>query len=274
MDEGPARASSSWLALREPADAGARSGELVEELRAHVPQHDLVVVHDLGCGTGSMARWLAARLAGPQHWVLVDRDEELLALAADSVPPLAADGAPVTAQTRQQDITRLEPQDVQGADLITASALLDMMTADELRRFVATCAGAGCPALVALSVTGRVDLLPADPLDRRVGEAFNAHQRRDVAGVRLLGPDAARLAASSFRGLGLDVLVRATPWRLGAEHRALQAQWFTGWLGAACEQDPSLVAETATYGRRRLAQAASGRLHVTVHHEDLLVRPP
>ena len=40
------------------------------------------MIHDLGSGTGSMSRWLAPRLPGPQHWVLHDRDADLLARAA------------------------------------------------------------------------------------------------------------------------------------------------------------------------------------------------
>src|SRR5512144_2520459 len=71
------RAGSGWLVLREPADAAARSEELVEILRPSLPT-DGMVIHDLGCGTGSMARWLAPRLSGPQRWVLQDRDAELL----------------------------------------------------------------------------------------------------------------------------------------------------------------------------------------------------
>ena len=40
--------------------------------------------------------------------------------------------------------------------------------------------------LLALTVVGRVALTPAEPLDARIGAAFNDHQRRDG----LLGPDA------------------------------------------------------------------------------------
>ena len=54
------------------------------------------MVHDLGCGTGAMGRWLAPLLPGPQHWVLHDRDADLLALAAADAPGPAADGAAVT----------------------------------------------------------------------------------------------------------------------------------------------------------------------------------
>ena len=275
----PVRASADWLSLRERADAAARSPLLLDAVRAHVTgrraasEHEVARIHDLGCGTGSMARWLAGRLPGPQHWVMVDRDAELLALADENRPQAASDGARVTVETRRRDITRLPPQQLEGAWLVTASAVLDMMTADELDGLVAACAAAGCPVLVALTVTGGVDLTPADPLDERVRETFNAHQRRDRGGRRLLGPDAARAASVALSGRGLEVLARPSPWRLGPDERALAAAWFTGWLGAACEQDPALSEKAGPYAARRLAQAAAGQLWVTVHHEDLLARP-
>jgi SAM-dependent methyltransferase len=272
MTTEPVRAGSDWLALREPSDAAARAVELVEELRPGLPVHG-AEIHDLGCGTGSMARWLAARLTGPQHWVLYDRDDELLALAAADPPGAAADGATVTVETRRRDITRLNPEEVTGADLVTASALLDMLTADELERLVATCAAAGCPVLITLSVIGRVDLAPADPLDHRVMDAFNAHQRRATSTGRLLGPDAARAAEDCFRRLGHDVVVRPSPWRLGPDRSELATEWFIGWLGAACEQRPELREAAEQYRRRRLSEAAAGSLSVTVHHRDLLARP-
>jgi hypothetical protein len=247
---------ADWLALREPADAAARSRELVERL----PAADSHVIHDLGCGTGSMGHWLAPLLPGPQHWVLHDRDPGLLEIAAANLP---------AAEPRQSDITRLGPDDLAGATLITASALLDMLSGDELCRLVSTCAGTGCPALLTLSVVGRVELTPADPLDGRVAAAFNDHQRRR----RLLGPDAAAVAREEFGRLGAEVLVRPSPWRLGPAQAELAAEWFRGWVGAACEQEAGLAAETGSYTRERLAQARAGQLAVTVDHTDLLVLP-
>ena len=44
----------------------------------------------------------------------------------------------------------------------------------------------------------------------------------------------------------------------------LAAEWFTGWVGAACEQQTELAAESEPYTRRRLAEAAAGQLAVTV----------
>src|SRR2546429_652698 len=75
------RVGPDWLDLRERADAAARSRALVEQLRRRLPANGPLLVHDLASGTGSMRRWLAPLLPGPQHWVLHDRDPGLLALA-------------------------------------------------------------------------------------------------------------------------------------------------------------------------------------------------
>ena len=122
------RVSPEWLVLREPADAAARSAELAERLGRHLPAAGRLVIHDLGGGSGAMGRWLAPRLPGPQHWVVHDRDADLLELAVSDPPRAAADGTAVTVEARRSDITRLAPGDLAGASLIVASALLDMLT--------------------------------------------------------------------------------------------------------------------------------------------------
>jgi SAM-dependent methyltransferase len=267
------RVSPRWLALREPADAEARARDLADALERALPASGSRTIHDLGCGTGAMGRWLAPLLSGPQHWVVHDRDADLLALAAAAVPPPAADGAPVTVETRRADIARMRVRDLAGATLITASALLDLLTVDELDRLAGLCVGAGSPILLTLSVIGSVEIAPAVPLDRRVAAAFDAHQRRATKRGRMLGPDAVDFAVEAFRRLGAEVLVRPSPWRLGPADSALAAEWFRGWVDAACEHENELAGECEPYARRRLEQASAGGLAVTVGHADLLVLP-
>ena len=268
------RVSPQWLLLREPADAAARSTELVELLLRHLPATQRLVVHDLGGGSGAMGRWLAPRLPGPQHWVVHDRDPDLLEEVLARPAGKAADGTDVTVEVRRSDITRLTHDDLAGAGLIVASALLDMLTARELTAMLGACIGIGrCPVLLALSVVGRVVLDPPDPLDRRVAAAFDAHQRRTTEAGRLLGPDAAAAAVDAARATGAEVHVRPSPWRLGADDEGLVAEWFDGWVGAACEQEPALVGDADAYRARRLTQAAAGELTVTVDHSDVLVLP-
>jgi hypothetical protein len=258
------RVSPKWLLLREPADAASRSAELAERLGRHLATARRLVIHDLGGGSGAMGRWLAPRLPGPQHWVVHDRDAALLELAAAGAPGPSADGAAVTVEARRSDITRLTPRDLAGASLITASALLDLLTAEGLVRMLRLCKG--CPMLLTLTVVGRVSLRPADPFDVCIGAAFDDHQRRGG----LLGPDAVPAAIDRLRG---RVLVRPSHWRLDAAHAELAAEWFEGWVAAACAQEPALAAEAGAYRNRRLEQAAAGELAVTVDHADLLVLP-
>ncbi|HET9736681.1 MAG TPA: hypothetical protein VFP78_01065 [Solirubrobacteraceae bacterium] len=240
-----------WLDLREPADAAARSDELAERLGRYLRAAGHLVIHDLGGGSGARGRWLAPRLPGPQHWVVHDRDERLLELAA------------VSFETRRSDITRLTRDDLAGASLVTAAALLDLLTRDELHRMLGACTG--LPMLLTLTVVGRISLTPAEPLDARIGAAFNDHQRRGG----LLGPD----AVAAVDAMGAEVIVRPSPWRLDAGHADLMVEWLGGWVAAACEQEPALTAQAAAYRDRRLAQAAAGQLAVTVDHADLLVLP-
>jgi len=279
------RVSSQWLRLREPADAAARSAGLGSEVaravtgspeggsRGLIGHRRPLVVHDLGSGTGSMGRWLAPLLDGPQHWVLHDRDPELLRVAAERPAPIAADGSPVTVETRLGDLTGLQHGALEGASLVTASALLDMLTADELGHLVRTCAAATCPTLVTLSVTGDVRLWPSHPLDDRLRAAFNAHQRRTSGGRTLLGPDAVGAAARAFGHRGMGVQVQPSPWQLGHGTAALLREWLGGWVDAACEQRPELATAASVYLAAREEDLDQGRLVVTVPHLDLLAVP-
>lgn len=271
---------AGWLALREPADAEARSTDLAARAGAHLaatgfdspgfdspgsdsPGFDSAhrpVVRDLGAGTGSMARWLSPVLPGPVRWVLQDADPAVLSHAA--VPG---------ARTVAAGVGELTAADLAGTSLVTASALLDLLTATELDALVTACAGARCPALLTLTVTGGVRIDPPDPLDGAVAAAFDAHQRRDRhrRGTRF-GPDAAGYAAAAFGAHG-TVHTRPSPWRLGPAHPELTAEWLRGRVAAAAEQDPGLPA--AGYLDERLRALDDGRVTAEIGHADLLFLP-
>ncbi|MEV6842256.1 class I SAM-dependent methyltransferase [Actinoplanes sp. NPDC051411] len=242
--------SETWLGLREPADAAARAKDLVQLLPPTVR-----TIRDLGCGTGSLGRWLAPQLATPQHWIMADRDPVLLEYAQANMP---FDGVTVT--TELSDVTALTASDLDGTDLVTCSALLDILTADGLDKLVQACADSRTPALFTLSVTGEVRLDPADPNDTSVQDAFNEHQRRDGK----LGPDAPRAAKAAFEKAGATVVTRESSWRLDENMAELTAEWLRGWVGAAQEQRPDLRLDAYLEQRRRPIPTA------TVGHIDLL----
>ncbi|MEV3870232.1 SAM-dependent methyltransferase [Streptomyces sp. NPDC049906] len=261
-----------WLALREPADAVARSAALLGSLGAWLARRPApggrLVVHDPACATGAMARWLAPRLSGAQHWVVHDADASFARLALDRMPPAAADGSPVTAACREGGLAELTASALAGASLVTSSTSLDLLTGEEVAALATACAGAECPALLPLSAVGRVDLRPARPADAEVTEAFNAGQRSRG----LLGPDAVAVATEEFGSRGMAVCTHASPWRLRPAAE-LTGAWLRGWVGGAQAHRPDRASAWDDYLTHRLDDSVTGALWVTVHHVDILALP-
>jgi len=259
-----------WLTLREDADARARSTELAAAAAERMPAGE-ARIHDLGSGTGSMMRWLAPLLPGPQTWVLHDWNSQLLDAAQ---PALDADGRPTAVRVQVGDLAQLRAEDLAGATLVTASALLDVLTWDELEGIVRACVATGAPSLFSLTVTGSVRFDPVDPADRVFEAVFNNHQRRIADERHLLGPDAATVTIGLFEAAGWHVRVVDTPWRLGAGDAALFAGWLDGWVAAVVEQRPALSEWAAEFLQRRAGQITRGEVSVVVQHRDLLAWPP
>jgi len=259
--------SAEWLTLREDADARSRSRALAVQAAEMVGAP--LIVHDLGSGTGSMMRWLAPLLPGPQTWVLHDWNHALLERAA-AQPVLDGTGVPTTVRTNVEGLELLRASTLAGASLVTTSALLDVLARDEIEAIVRACVAAGAPVLFGLSVTGGVQLDPADPGDHVFQAAFNDHQRRTAHGRRLLGPDAVGVATDLFRSAGWSVRVAETPWVLDAADRVLVEEWMRDRLTAAVQERPALREWAAEYAARRAAQLAGAGLGVVVHHQDIL----
>ncbi|MDN4613884.1 SAM-dependent methyltransferase [Leifsonia sp. F6_8S_P_1B] len=263
--------SSDWLELREAEDARARSRLLAASLPALLPAGPLTV-HDLGSGTGSMMRWLAPLLPGPQTWMLHDWNARLTAHAARGARPRDRDGRPIAIRSRVGELSRLGADDLAGASLVTASALLDVLTAPEAHAIVDACVAVGAPTLLSLSVTGDVELRPWDGRDIRFARAFNAHQRRKVQGRQLLGRFGAPIVEGLFTQAGWRTRRALTMWRLDRHQPQLLGEWLDGWIDAAEEQAPELRSEP-DYRRMRRAQLARGELSAVVYHLDVLGWP-
>lgn len=263
---------SHWLAVREAEDSRARSQDLARSVRSLLPDGP-ITVHDLGSGTGSMMRWLAPLLPGPQTWVLHDWNASLTERALDGELPRDLLDAPISVRSRIGELARLEGADLEGASLVTASALLDVLTAPEAHAIVDACIEVGAAALFSLSVTGEVELRPWDARDKLYEAAFNGHQRREVHGRRLLGRYGGPIVRGLFGRARWNVRTARTSWRLDNREPQLLADWFDGWVDAAEEQRPELRDECAGYRELRRGQLDRGELSAVVHHLDLLVWP-
>ncbi|NLD53443.1 MAG: class I SAM-dependent methyltransferase [Burkholderiaceae bacterium] len=266
-----------WLALRERADHAARDEALANRLRGHLAGRRAAAplrIVDLGCGTGSNLRYLAPRLPTPQHWMLVDNDPAVLRL----LPRQAG------CEPRELDLARdLERLPLQQAGLVTATALLDLVSEAWVQRLAArvTAAGRARPALLfALSYDGRMTWTPAHPADGAVADAFNRHQRGDKGFGRALGPAAADRTARLLRAAGYEVAQAASDWVLDATagqplQRALALGVASAVASAADPAAPAApaAAPAADWLPFRLAEIDAGRSSLRVGHVDLLALP-
>jgi hypothetical protein len=261
--------SAEWLALREPADHRARSTRLTREIASRMLDRRPVRVVDLASGTGSNLRYLGRFLPPVQHWRVVDRDAALLARVRK--PTAWAIVASVHVQRR--DLANLDAiADVfERASLVTASALLDLVSDRWLDALADRCRQIGAAALFALSYDGRILCTPRDQDDETVRDRVNRHQRTDKGFGPALGPDAIEYAQRCFAARGFVVERARSDWTLGADDGELQRQLIEGWASAAVEIAPDRGAMVDGWRRRRLEHVAAGRSAIVVGHEDLAV---
>ncbi len=261
--------TANWLALREPYDLAARNGAVLDAVAAAFADAPSVRVTDLGCGTGAMMRAIAQRLPARQNWRLVDDDKVLLEKAllagAETVP-----GAGLTAV--EADLaSEIDPM-LGDCDLVTASALLDLVSSDWLDRLVAALSRLSRSFYAALSYDGAVTLSPQCGLDNAMIIAVNRHQRTDKGLGRALGPDAAQAAPERLRAAGFTVVEGRSDWRFGPDDRAIQKEVIHGWLRPASEIgiQPRLIMR---WCNERFAHIDAGRSTMQVGHIDFFATP-
>jgi SAM-dependent methyltransferase len=272
--------SAQWLDLREPVDHRSRNRKLERALAKHFDGWRPITVVDLGCGTGSNLRATAPLLGPEQHWTLVDRDQALLDAAAERLTAWS-DGADrqegrlalfkgakrINVAFRCADLAAdLEAALGPSANLVTASALFDLVSAEFIARLAAAIAAREAAFYTVLTYDGDQRWTPEHEADTSLLEAFHAHQRRHKGLGRAAGPDAPDALSEAFSRLGYQVSEGDSAWRLGPGDEALIAELASGFVEAA--RETGLDAATLAAWR------AVPRTGAIVGHADTLAFPP
>jgi hypothetical protein len=260
--------SAEWLALREPFDARARNPAVIEAVTVALAGRHSVTIVDLACGTGSTLRALSPYIQVRQNWRLIDNDLSLLArVPATTLPNVSVTTVPI-------DLNRDLELALDGPlDLVTTSALLDLVSEPWLTRLAEETAARRVPIYAALSYDGRIAFEPADPLDAGIVAAVNAHQRTDKGFGPALGPDAAGAALARFNDVGYAVVQGEADWRFGPDDREIQIETLSGWAAAARDSIALDLPDVIGWLTRRRDLVAAGRSSIRVGHVDLFARP-
>lgn len=261
--------SSDWLALREPYDVAARNTTVLDAVLAAFRGQGSIAVVDLACGTGATLRAIGGRLPARQSWRLVDNDLGLLGTAATLARP-----PDVTVTARAIDLVRDLELALDGpVDLVTTSALFDLVSQDWLERLMFEAAARRLPVYAALSYDGRVSFDPPHRFDADIVAAVNRHQHGDKGFGPALGPDAARCAADVVRRVGYSFLEGSSDWTFGSADNTIQQDVLRGFADAAGELGDLADGRIADWLARRLDMVAAGSSSMRVGHVDFFAMP-
>ena len=249
--------AADWLALREPYDRAACDGSLLGSLFAWAFERTSLRAVDLGSGTGSAVRTLGRYLPQRTEWILLEDDPVLIAAGEKLFRP--SERVRYRRADLNGDLAEVIGDDV---DLVTASALIDLVSTDWLDRLVAHLRDRGCAAWIGLTYTGGLAFEPTILEDLEVVRAFDRDMTRDKGFGTALGAAAQQELITRLVEYG-RVTTGASPWQLTAENDAP--------IIAALIDGIADVAK-ASGSWRRQRHASTERMRVG--HADLLFLPP
>jgi hypothetical protein len=240
---------ASWLDLREPADHRSRNEEVARLLTRHLGNRRSIEVLDLGCGTGSNLRATAPCLGPDQHWTLIDHDAALLEAAHARLSAWASrserqgrrwilykGGNRISVELHRADLARdLDRVFAERPDLVTASALFDLVSADFISEIAAEVVRCRAAFYTVLTYNGQQRWAPRHEADDTFASAFRLHQTRDKGFGDAAGPMAPALLSAAFDAAGYSVTEGDSAWRLEAGDEALIAKLVPGFAAAVTE---------------------------------------
>ncbi|QDV09082.1 hypothetical protein Poly30_46390 [Planctomycetes bacterium Poly30] len=284
---------SDWLTLRRDADARARTESTKALLSAvalpgaqkRLSPLDIV---DLGSGSGSNALYLMPNLAAAgihhQRWVLVDSDPDLLdeAMAEIEEETHRVSDA-ISARLEIETVTccldmstDMDDVPIKGAQLVTSSALLDLVSGhwvtDLSSRLEHFRVGA---ALMTLVVDGHVEWSPMEPRhDREIMAAFQRDMRRDKGFGPALGADAITTYGRAMVARGNTVQCFDASWILDDLDTELQERYLDDVTKALRGTDVDGALLDEWYERRRRWIDTDESDLVVGHYDILALRAP
>lgn len=274
--------SPAWLALREPADTAARNRDVLAACTAAFADQTQINVCDIGAGTGASVRALADLLPAIQTWTLVDHDTGNLSAALtelarwgenpsqrDDVLQLQRGTKHLTIHIEARDLAETPACWPENTDLVTASALFDLVSTQWLGRFAELVAIDRLPLLSMLTFDGLIATDPAHPSDEAVAAAFRLHQARDKGFGPAAGARAATILEDAFVRHTYTITAGDSPWHATASHAAFRDAAIAGIVTAAKETETLAGADVERWARACLDEDRT----LIVGHRDLFAYP-
>ncbi len=202
---------------------------------------------------------------------MIDADPSLLSALKHPPESAIAGESTFTGEIYPVDLAKAALDNVlDGSDLITSSALLDLVSGAWLCSLIDVAARMNRTLHAALSYDGHVSIQPHDAGDDLVIGLVNTHQRTDKGFGDALGAEAVPTFLDRARACGARVVAGESPWCLGSSDRSIMEELLRGWAMVALTMAPDARQTIIDWRDQRLCQARTGALSMRVGHHDVL----
>ena len=269
--------SIDWLDLRESADLQARDKSLIKlavRWLENISSPDqLPLILDLGSGTGSTVRSFDRVLDAESvsaHWRLIDNDPSLLSEAKRRYETSNR------IETCLADLSNIQEISFQNVNLVTTSALLDLVSANFIRDLAQTVKAESHETAIALysalNYDGTAKWNPQHPLDEKMLSIFNKDQLRDKGFGPALGPGASECFKDEFKAMGFTIMTANSPWKLEPNDHELTTSLIDGFAEVALQRGECSNSEIENWRSFRKNQLSKGSCQIG--HTDSVALPP
>ncbi len=260
-----------WLQQRFLFDNRARDHALLQQALQLLHNKPAARVVDLGAGTGNNALFLAPRLPRGCELTVVEQHDYLLQACQQRFSN--AHESNLTTRFVQQDLHQWLSETTR-VDLICNSALLDLMTEQELSTLLHRLQALEAPMYSTLNYQG-VRFLPGDEADAGYIKLFERHMSRKLDRGQPLGARTLERLQSLCKQIGLTVKSAPSSWEITALDSGFMQMNLTFYQRGieALLTEPDDKAALYQWLVEKQSRIEDGTLTLRVLHQDVLVEP-
>ena len=188
---------NSWLLSREKIDSISRNKKAIEKINKYTSISKNLNIIDLGCGTGSNFRYLNPKIVKKQSWKMVDISHLSLSYLKKNIKH--SQKIQNITYKKIDIIKQIEKIDFKNFDIVTGSALLDIMPKEWFINFLNINKSTKI-IYFTINYDGNFKFYPKHKDDDNIVRLFNQDQMSDKGiGKKAVGPKCTQIIDQLFQ---------------------------------------------------------------------------
>ncbi len=246
-----------WLNTRFAFDQQSLNGELMNKVVSDMNNlNSLIKIVDLGAGTGSGFFHLFPKFSLPQQWTFIEKDKNLLQPTEERLQEfcqrnnfkfnkiknkkyeIISEDKFCAIEIVNQSIQNAVKNNLfLGNNLITAFALFDLFTKEELINFVQKISPLKIPLYFVLNFSA-MEFFPSTENNEYYSKQYEGHMQREKQEGRSLGKEAVNWLPKLFKKQNWEVVSRKGKWQIDKNENKMMWNFKLNFMKNALEEMP------------------------------------